>query len=67
MRQLQSPTPLEVFLPGTSVEVRDHFCETWCPGFEVAGPAVSGYLIRRCSDCYVLPLVFAPHEIRRVR
>jgi hypothetical protein len=67
MKQLQSQTPLEVFPPGTTVEVRDHFCDTWCSGFEVAAPTESGYLLRRLADRYVLPLVFAPYEIRRVR
>jgi hypothetical protein len=65
MQQLNSYSP-EVFSLGTAIEVRDHFCATWCPGFEIAGSTDCGYLIRRVADRYVLPLTFAAHEVRRV-
>jgi len=52
---------------GTRVEVRSRFDQQWVGGFEVAervaepGP---GYRIRRRSDRSVLPVVFAPEDVR---
>ena len=66
MQQLESHSSPEVFSLGTAIEVRDHFCATWCPGFEIAGSTDCGYLVRRVADRYVLPLTFAAHEVRRV-
>ena len=54
----------EAFSLGTPIEVRNHFCAIWCSGFEVAGSTEAGYLVRRISDGYVLPLPFAAYEVR---
>ena len=51
--------------PGTKVEVRDRFARTWRRGFEVAEAVDGGYRIRRMSDRSILPVVFAPDEVRR--
>jgi len=55
---------------GTPVEVRSRFDQAWVTGFEVAervaepGP---GYRIRRRSDRSILPVVFAPEDVRMER
>ena len=52
---------------GTAVEVRSRFDQQWVNGFEVAEPVKEpdpGYRILRRSDRSVLPVVFAPDEIR---
>jgi hypothetical protein len=55
---------------GTRVEVRTRFDQAWVSGFEVAervaepGP---GYRIRRRSDRSILPVVFAPEDVRAER
>ena len=54
------------FTVGTAIEVRGHFRGEWSRGFEVAEATHDGYWIRRLSDCYVLPVEFVRHDIRRV-
>ena len=52
---------------GTPVEVRSRFDQQWVSGFEVAEPVEEpdvGYRIRRRSDRSVLPIVFAPDDVR---
>lgn len=52
---------------GTRVEVRSRFDRQWVGGFEVAEPLAgpdAGYRIRRRSDRSVLPVVFAPEDVR---
>ena len=52
---------------GTRVEVRSKFDQQWVGGFEVAEPVAepdAGYRIRRRSDRSVLPIVFAPEDVR---
>jgi hypothetical protein len=52
---------------GTRVEVRSRFDQQWVSGFEVAERVAdpgSGYRIRRRSDRSVLPVVFAPEDVR---
>ncbi len=66
MQQLGRYSSAEQFTPGTPIEVRDHFCELWCSGFEVADATDRGYVVRRIADNYVLPLPFAAQEVRRV-
>ena len=63
--QLDGSEHPEALSPGTAVEVRDHFCATWCHGFECAASTDAGYLILRVSDHYVLPVTFAERDIRR--
>ena len=51
----------------TRVEVRSKFDQGWVGGFEVAEPvegAHPGYRILRRSDRAVLPIVFAPEDVR---
>ena len=53
--------------PGTRVEVRSRFEQQWVGGFEVAERVPEpdrGYRIRRRSDRSVLPVVFAPEDVR---
>ena len=49
---------------GTSVEVRNSFCRSWGPGFQVASRTRVGYRVRRISDGYLLPVEFATGEVR---
>jgi hypothetical protein len=52
---------------GTPVEVRSTFSQQWVSGFEVAESVEEpghGYRIRRRSDRSVLPIVFAPDDVR---
>ncbi len=49
---------------GTDVEVLNSFCAAWSSGFEVAEATARGYLVRRVSDRYVLPVEFVAHEVR---
>lgn len=65
MRQPAENVNPETLSLGTAIEVRNHFCAIWCTGFEVAGSTDTGYLVRRISDRYVLPLSFPTHEVRR--
>jgi hypothetical protein len=57
--------------PGTRVEVRSRFDASWARGFEVdsvvAGDAEPRYRIRRRSDAAVLPVLFAPDDVREER
>jgi hypothetical protein len=55
----------DVLLTGTPVEVRSRFSAAWVRGFEVASRTQRGYQLRRLSDGSVLPVRFAPHDIRR--
>jgi hypothetical protein len=50
--------------PGTRVEVRSRFRRDWVRGFEVAAPDGGGYRLRRLSDRFILPVVFAHTDIR---
>lgn len=56
--------------PGTRVEVRSRFQQTWARGFEVAevisGPARQ-FRIRRRSDGSVLPTAFDDDDVREER
>ena len=59
--------PVHLADSGTPVEVRSRFDQQWVSGFEVAEPVEApnpGYRIRRRSDRSVLPIVFAPEEVR---
>ncbi len=58
------PAPPDAIRPGHPVEVLDHFCSIWCRGFEVAESTTDGYLVRRCSDRWVLPVPFSPTQVR---
>jgi len=46
------------------VEVRSRFDGRWVSGFEVAGVAEEGYVLRRTSDGATLPSRFAAEEVR---
>ncbi|CAN5911470.1 hypothetical protein BH23ACT2_BH23ACT2_18470 [soil metagenome] len=52
---------------GTRVEVRAGFDDTWSSGFAVEVHDAGGYRLRRRSDDQVLPVVFAPEQVRRER
>lgn len=49
---------------GARVEVRTRFDGHWAAGFRVAAAHGGGYLISRCSDGQVLPVVFEVEELR---
>ena len=51
---------------GTDIEVRDRFCASWQRGFALAGTTNTGYLVRRRTDNYVLPVQFAADEVRPI-
>jgi hypothetical protein len=53
-----------VLEPGTRVEVRSRFRRDWVRGFEVAAREGAGYRLRRLSDKFILPVVFATADIR---
>lgn len=53
------------FAVGTSVDVKNRFIGTWSHGFEIAALVEAGYMIRRLSDCSILPDVLAFDEVRR--
>lgn len=52
------------FPAGTRVEVRSRFRRDWVRGFEVAASDGGGYRLRRLSDDSVLPVTFAPGDLR---
>ena len=50
---------------GTKVEIRNRFDGRWTKGFVVeAADPEEGYRVRRVSDNSVLPVAFAPDEVR---
>ena len=50
---------------GVRVQIRSRFDGTWSSGFEVfAAQPSGGYLVRRVSDCSVLPVTFGETELR---
>lgn len=54
-------------LPGTPVEVRTRFDDTWSPGFEVVDQDDDGYRLRRLSDQSLLPVPIPTADVRRAR
>lgn len=57
----------ELIKPGTRCEVRRRFDDSFAKGFEVAEVIADGYRVRRLSDGSVLPVVFAPEDLRKER
>jgi len=57
----------EELSPGDKIEVRSRFNSQWSRGFEVVEVTDGGYRIRRASDGEVLPVEFAPDDVRRAR
>lgn len=51
---------------GTQVEVCSRFQRVWVRGFEVVDVEDGGYRLRRVSDQWVLPAVFASADVRPV-
>jgi hypothetical protein len=49
---------------GSVVEVRRRFDGAWAGGFEVSKSDDGGYWLRRVSDGSVLPVEFAPDDVR---
>ena len=52
---------------GTPVEARDRFCGSWSRGFEIEAATEHGYLLRRLSDRYVLPIEFGADAVCRAQ
>jgi hypothetical protein len=53
--------------PGSRVEVRRRFDQSWARGFEIAEVLAEGFRIRRRSDGSVLPSDFHREEVRPER
>jgi hypothetical protein len=56
--------------PGTRVEVRTRFDDSWGRGFEIAEVVEEGvprYRVRRRSDGSVLPTLFSDEDVREER
>ena len=52
---------------GDKVEVRRRFDSQWARGFEIVDVTDDGYTVKRMSDGEVLPVRFAPDDIREAR
>jgi hypothetical protein len=52
---------------GDRVEVRRRFDAQWARGFEIVEITDDGVRVRRVSDGEVLPVEFAPNDIRKAR
>ena len=50
---------------GAVVEVRRRFDQAWARGFQIAAVTADGYRIRRNSDGSLLPVSFAPADLRQ--
>ena len=53
--------------PGTRVEVRRRFDQSWSRGFEVAEDMENGYRVKRISDGTILPVEFSDDDVREER
>lgn len=53
--------------PGTRVEVRNTFDQTWSKGFVVVEATEQGYRVARRSDQQELPGTIATEAVRRER
>ena len=53
--------------PGTEVEVRTHYLETWARGFEITSIDGDCARVRRRSDGVQLPVTIPVERIRRQR
>lgn len=62
-----SGRPTAALLPGTPVEVRTRFDDTWSAGFEVVDQDDDGYRLRRLSDQSLLPVPIPPADVRKER
>ncbi len=67
MNERDAGTDRPLLLEGTRVEVRTGFDDSWSSGFAVEAHDGEGYRLRRRSDGQVLPVVFAPTQVRRER
>lgn len=54
-------------VPGDEVEVRNRFDRRWSSGFSLVTMQRGTCRVRRDSDGVVLPVAFAPGEVRRRR
>jgi hypothetical protein len=66
MERFSDNSSAPAYTAGTAVEVRGSFRGEWSRGFEVAEATHDGYMVRRLSDRYVLPVEFMSHDIRDV-
>ena len=65
MEQRANPSRSAVLTAGTRVEVRTRYQGSWTDGFEIFRTTDAGYVLRRESDGYVLPIVFIGDDVRR--
>ena len=61
------PSDSGVLTPGTKVEVRNDFEQSWVRGFAIVSTEEGGYRIVRRSDGSVLPTLFTADDIRAER
>jgi hypothetical protein len=57
----------EMLTMGDKVEIRKRFDAQWARGFEVLAADDEGVQVRRLSDGEVLPVRFAPEDVRPER
>ncbi len=63
---LQLADPVEERMkPGSRVEVRSRFDQSWSRGFEIAAVVEGGYEIKRLSDGEILPTTFDDDDVRK--
>jgi len=53
-----------VLVPGTEIEVRTRYLDSWARGFEVASVERGRVTVRRRSDRVVLPVTIAREDVR---
>ena len=57
----------DVVAIGDKVEIRKRFDAQWARGFEVTAVDDDGIKVKRLSDGDVLPVTFAPEDVRAER
>jgi hypothetical protein len=57
----------DVVAIGDKVEIRKRFDAQWARGFEVIAVDNDGVTVKRLSDGDVLPVAFAPEDVRTER
>lgn len=68
MREARELENVELWMkPGTRVEVRRRFDDSFAKGFEIAEVLADGFRVRRLSDGSVLPVAFSADDVRKER
>ncbi len=64
MSDMLAAHSITMLKPGTRVEVRRRFDQSWTHGFEIAEVLNSTYRLRRISDGAILPYEFVVADVR---